>query len=1532
MKNRKLLYALLMFLITLGYNLNAQVVTSTADDGTQGTLRVEINDALANPLANNTITFDPSLSGQFIILTQGQIDIDAGILGNLTITGDSNNPVTVDGSAANRIFNITSTIVGTVTINDLNLSNGSATSGGAIQVSGATTVLNLNGMSVSFNEATGTAATDGGGALFNDGATVNISNGTMENNTAVNGSGSGGAVLNSNGGTLNIDGTTFSSNISNRAGGAIEDNSGAGGNLLVSNASFSGCFTGPSPGNGGAIHLTGTGDSTITSSTFSSNGADAEGGALWNGSGTMIIDSSTIDFNTASGNASDQGGGGVFNNGGTLTIRNNTAISNNTAGGIAGSGGGILSVDAGTDVGSFTIINSSITGNSANRAGGGIEINTSTATNTITDTNIDGNLAGADTTGPTTDASPGNGGGLHVTGPADVSITNGSTNNNAAGFEGGGLWIGSGVLSLEGTLTVNSNIAYGTAAASAANPGEVGGGGVFANGGDVAISGSVTINSNRATGATSTGGAILMDQGGDLVINGATINSNQSNRAGGAIESNSGGFVDLTNVTINSNSTGVVTGPAAPGNGGGLHISGNGDVSVVGGTVVGNTAASEGGGLWNGAGTMSITGTLVNANTASGDSADQGGGGIYALSGGTVNIFNGTQVNDNIADGTAGSGGGILVDVDASLTVDGALINSNRSNRAGGGIEVVAGNQTATISLNNVNMISNNTGVAPATAAPGNGGAIHITGNQDISITGSTINSNQAGREGGGLWNGSGTMTIDNSTINGNTAIGEATGGPNPGDVGGGGIFNNGGDLVIQNNSTIAANIATGSTSTGGGILSEGGTVSIADSDINSNESNRAGGGIEINSDAPLAMTNVALNNNRTGVVTGMSAPGNGGGIHITGASTIDITGGTINSNTAASEGGGLWNGTGTMTIDNVVMNANIASGDDANTGGGAIYALSNGTVIIQNNTAITNNIADGTAGSGGGILVDADASLDVSNTIITGNQSNRAGGGIEIVAGSQTATINLDNVILSNNNTGIAPAVAAPGNGGGLHITGNQDIMITNSTVNGNQAASEGGGLWNGAGIMALNNVSVTNNTASGDAADNGGGGIFNVAGNMDITGSDVQDNIASGISGSGGGILSVAGDVSIDNSSIERNGANRAGGGIEIIDGTLTIINTNLNDNDCNTLAGTANPGNGGGLHISGAATTNINSSNIDNNVAGREGGGVWNQSNSTMTLTEVIMDGNTANGTDPVTDGGGGVFVNGGTVNINSSTISNNNAPFGSGGGVAVLVGDIQVTTSTISGNSAGADGGGVGIAGTGLINASTIALNSAGNEAGGVGYGATTGRLALKNTIVAANTATAGFDNLGANNQLIQSDGFNLIAVGEGGTEFNALTSDIVGTVASPADPALDPVLQDNGGPTPTHAITNGSEAYNTGDPADTFSDQRGESVFGGRRDIGAYEAQMVLSIEIPGQLLAGIKMFPNPTTNGELNIEIPAGVEELSYNLFDMSGKQIIEGKLNTGLNQINLPTLSTGIYLMNLATGNETQSLRLMVK
>ncbi|MEZ6137410.1 MAG: hypothetical protein R3C53_21180 [Pirellulaceae bacterium] len=310
---------------------------------------------------------------------------------------------------------------------------------------------------------------------------------------------------------------------------------------------------------------------------------------------------------------------------------------------------------------------------------------------------------------------------------------------------------------------------------------------------------------------------------------------------------------------------------------------------------------------------------------------------------------------------------------------------------------------------------------------------------------------------------------------------------------------------------------------------------------------------------------------------------------------------------------------------------------------------------------------------------------------------ANRAGGGIEAETGTTT---NLTNVFLTMNNAGVSPdATAAPGNGGGLHITGAGNATITGGEVTDNVAALEGGGLWNGAGTMTIDGTLIAGNTASGPAADDGGGGVFNNGGTLNVTGATITDNLADGAAGSGGGLFTLAGTVMVTGTTFSFNSAQSSWGGIEIVNGELSLIDSNLISNDVDGGAGTPAPGNGGGLHVSGdAAAVTIDGGSVFNNLAASEGGGLWNQAGSTLVVQNgTLIDSNEAFGND-ATNGGGGIFNNGGVVNVTGvPTISNNFASgtAGSGGGIfngnlvgpgGTVFGSLSVNDATISGNVA------------------------------------------------------------------------------------------------------------------------------------------------------------------------------------------------------------------------------------------------------
>ena len=624
--------------------------------------------------------------------------------------------------------------------------------------------------------------------------------------------------------------------------------------------------------------------------------------------------------------------------------------------------------------------------------------------------------------------------------------------------------------------------------------------------------------------------------------------------------------------------------------------------------------------------------------------------------------------------------------------------------------------------------------------------------------------------------------------------------------------------------------------------------------------------------------------------------------------------------NTAGNEGGGLWNGSGLMIVDNVTIDGNVASGVGPANGGGGVHN-NGGTLELINGTTITNNIAEGSSGSGGGILNVLGGTVSATDVTITGNSAERAGGGIEDDSSINPGTINLTNVTLDNNTVAMSP-----GNGGGLHITGPGNATIIGGTVNNNIAGNEGGGLWNGSGLMVVDNVVIDNNVATGDGAANGGGGIFNNGGDLQIlNNTTITYNQATGTAASGGGLLSVDGEINITASLFESNSANRAGGAIEVIDGILTLENVDLIGNDVNGGAGTPAPGNGGGIHISGETVTTITGGQIVNNAAGREGGGLWNQTGSLMTVVQVTIDGNSANGADP-SDGGGGIFNNGGITEVISSTISNNQATASNGGGIQNNTGTTTIMTSTLSGNTAAMHGGGIYNDDILSINASTIAFNEAMMSGGGVTNNSSMG-TSLKNTIVSNNEAPMGND-VSITSGVFMSEDYNLIADNADGV-FPEASNDIIGEL-----PLLEP-LANNGGPTQTHAIVMGmnSPVIDAGDPNDLFEDQRGEAIVG-IRDIGAFETDEVLSTGDIPFANASILLYPNPATKGFVNAEVPEVFgSSIQLNIIEVgSGKLVQQSNLDSGKTEINTQGLASGVYVLQFISENSSETKKLIVR
>jgi hypothetical protein len=165
----------------------------------------------------------------------------------------------------------------------------------------------------------------------------------------------------------------------------------------------------------------------------------------------------------------------------------------------------------------------------------------------------------------------------------------------------------------------------------------------------------------------------------------------------------------------------------------------------------------------------------------------------------------------------------------------------------------------------------------------------------------------------------------------------------------------------------------------------------------------------------------------------------------------------------------------------------------------------------------------------------------------------------------------------------------------------------------------------------------------------------------------------------------------------------------GINIEDG-----NTNVTDS---TITDSSSPY--GGAILAYYGTVNVTDSTLSGNSAGYVGGAIANNGGHVI-VTDSTLSGNTGNvggaigntygGTvnvsnstlfdnTSVSEGGGGIFSNGGTVTVLSSTISMNSAPAGSnsallgGGALFSSSGTVSVGASILAGSTSGGECSGV-----------------------------------------------------------------------------------------------------------------------------------------------------------------------------------------------------------------------------------------------
>ena len=205
-------------------------------------------------------------------------------------------------------------------------------------------------------------------------------------------------------------------------------------------------------------------------------------------------------------------------------------------------------------------------------------------------------------------------------------------------------------------------------------------------------------------------------------------------------------------------------------------------------------------------------------------------------------------------------------------------------------------------------------------------------------------------------------------------------------------------------------------------------------------------------------------------------------------------------------------------------------------------------------------------------------SALSISGMTLTNGKTTSAYGG-GAVQSYYSGKLTLDHVVIKNS--------TAAGPGGGLMFSdATGDLIVKNSTIDGNSvtdvgANGAGGGLSVFAQDVTISNSTISNNTTAGFY---GGGGALSGSSSIVITNTTVAGNSAgnAGVASGGGGGLSISNGATIVNTTIANNAwvggnsVNNGGGGLSVFNTSSnsvltnniiannTSTNSNFSDND--------------------------------------------------------------------------------------------------------------------------------------------------------------------------------------------------------------------------------------------------------------------------------------------------------------------------------------------------------------------------------
>jgi len=348
--------------------------------------------------------------------------------------------------------------------------------------------------------------------------------------------------------------------------------------------------------------------------------------------------------------------------------------------------------------------------------------------------------------------------------------------------------------------------------------------------------------------------------------------------------------------------------------------------------------------------------TLDGLNLENGESL-YGGGAIY--NDGGVLLIQRSEIINNRADG---SGGAILND-GGQTTLHNSTLLDNEAN-SGGGIH----NNTGTVIIEEFSFVNGNEVI-------NDGGGIFNRGS--LSISGSRVRNNVAGRAGGGIFSleSTSSITIEETLFENNIANSH-----------GGGIASFETDMTIQS-STFINNQGL----RGGAVRARDATVSIQDTVFTGNTSTEYGGAI-VSSSTEMTIDLCSFIGNQGTI---------GGALYHAGLSnTMTITNSSFEDNIANLVSGGAIDNNAVMLLDGCTLYSN-----EATMGGGGIFNDTNAIVLVTNSTFSANIALNG----GGGIF--NQGTLEVVHSTFVDNDGARG----DAIWSYETGTITVKNIIVGS-------------------------------------------------------------------------------------------------------------------------------------------------------------------------------------------------------------------------------------------------------------------------------------------------------------------------------------------------------------------------------------------------------------------------------------------------------------------------------------------------------------------------------------